>query len=77
MYLRTGVRSIIDFVGRAAHKIPRLGWVELWAPCFKVAVAGTTGSGDATIAVSSLGWLRDFASRASADDGRGGRGVQR
>jgi sugar/nucleoside kinase (ribokinase family) len=34
--------------------------VELWAPCFKVAVAGTTGSGDATIAGFLAGLLRDL-----------------
>lgn len=32
----------------------------LWAPCFKVAVAGSTGSGDATIAGFLAGLLRDL-----------------
>ncbi|HEV8129676.1 MAG TPA: carbohydrate kinase family protein [Acidobacteriota bacterium] len=46
LYLRTA----------GAAKIPgaldALGWAEreLWAPCFKTMVVGTTGSGDATIA---------------------------
>jgi sugar/nucleoside kinase (ribokinase family) len=31
---------------------------ELWAPCFKVNVAGTTGSGDSTIAGFLAGLLR-------------------
>jgi sugar/nucleoside kinase (ribokinase family) len=34
---------------------------ELWAPCFKVKVAGTTGSGDATIAGFLAGLLRDLS----------------
>ncbi len=32
---------------------------ELWAPCFKVDVVGTTGSGDATIAGFLTALLRD------------------
>jgi sugar/nucleoside kinase (ribokinase family) len=48
MYLRTGNRDAINSI------------VELWAPCFKVAVAGTTGSGDATIAGFLAGLLRDL-----------------
>jgi hypothetical protein len=34
--------------------------VELWATCFKVAVAGTTGSGDATIAGFLAGLLNNL-----------------
>ncbi|TRZ49968.1 carbohydrate kinase family protein [bacterium] len=61
MYLRTSSRDAIDSIGRARPADPD-AWagVELWAPCFKVAVAGTTGSGDATIAGFLAGLLRDL-----------------
>jgi sugar/nucleoside kinase (ribokinase family) len=61
MYLRTGGRDAIDSIGRARPADPD-AWagMELWAPCFKVAVAGTTGSGDATIAGFLGGLLRDL-----------------
>ncbi len=61
MYLRTGGRDVINSIGRARPSDPA-AWagVELWAPCFKVAVAGTTGSGDATIAGFLAGLLRDL-----------------
>jgi len=51
LYLRTGDQMAMSAMGRAAPSQPA-AWAakELWAPCFKVAVAGTTGSGDATIA---------------------------
>jgi len=51
MYLRTGDQLQVESMGRARPSDPG-AWAgkELWAPCFKVAVAGTTGSGDATIA---------------------------
>jgi sugar/nucleoside kinase (ribokinase family) len=50
-YLRTAGVTTIDQLGRAAPT-DRAAWAdrELWAPCFKVEVVGTTGSGDATIA---------------------------
>jgi sugar/nucleoside kinase (ribokinase family) len=61
MYLRTGSRDALNSMGRACPSNPD-AWaeVELWAPCFKVAVAGTTGSGDATIAGFLAGLLRDL-----------------
>jgi sugar/nucleoside kinase (ribokinase family) len=61
MYLRTGGRDVINSIGRARPSDPDT-WagVELWAPCFKVAIAGTTGSGDATIAGFLAGLLRDL-----------------
>ncbi|RYG48639.1 sugar kinase [bacterium] len=34
------------------------GAVEVWEPCRRVTVAGTTGSGDATIAGFLFGWLQ-------------------
>ena len=51
LYLRTGNSIHIESMGRARPRSSD-AWAsrELWAPCFKVAVAGTTGSGDATIA---------------------------
>jgi len=51
MYLRTHERILDRSMGRAQPSRPG-EWAgeELWAPCFKVAVAGTTGAGDATIA---------------------------
>ena len=59
LYLRT-----TDEVARLAPLAARLGidagsWVgrELLAPCFEVAVAGTTGSGDCTIAGFLAGML--------------------
>ena len=61
MYLRTGGGDAIESIGRARPSNPD-SWagVELWAPCFKVAIAGTTGSGDATIAGFLAGLLRDL-----------------
>ncbi len=61
MYLRTGSPKAIESIGRA-HPSNHKAWagVELWAPCFKVEVAGTTGSGDATIAGFLAGLLRDL-----------------
>jgi sugar/nucleoside kinase (ribokinase family) len=50
-YLRTGDKPALQKMGRAAPQ-DLSSWKnqELWAPCFQVDVAGTTGSGDATIA---------------------------
>jgi sugar/nucleoside kinase (ribokinase family) len=62
LYLASGSRS--EGIGRAAP----LNWaewlnVELWAPCFQVEVAGTTGAGDATIAGLLMAWLRSMSPR--------------
>jgi sugar/nucleoside kinase (ribokinase family) len=59
-YLRTAGLAAIDQLGRAAPS-DRAAWAdrELWAPCFKVDVIGTTGSGDATIAGFLTALLRD------------------
>lgn len=61
MYLRTADRTMINAMGRAHPSKPE-AWAgkELWAPCFKVTVAGTTGSGDATIAGLLGALLRDL-----------------
>jgi sugar/nucleoside kinase (ribokinase family) len=62
MYLRTCEQSQMESMGRARPLEPDL-WAgkELWAPCFKVAVAGTTGSGDATIAGFLCALLRGLS----------------
>ena len=62
LYLRTSDRLQMDSMGRAGPSNPD-AWAskELWAPCFKVTVAGTTGSGDATIAGFLAALLRDLS----------------
>ncbi|HTP07408.1 MAG TPA: carbohydrate kinase family protein [Anaerolineae bacterium] len=64
-YLRTASVTAIDRLGRATPT-DRGAWAdrELWAPCFKVEVIGTTGSGDATIA----GFLSALLREASPAD---------
>jgi sugar/nucleoside kinase (ribokinase family) len=61
LYLRTAARSAIDALGTARPSDPA-AWAgrQLWAPCFRVDVVGTTGSGDATIAGFLSGLLRDM-----------------
>jgi sugar/nucleoside kinase (ribokinase family) len=61
MYLRTNDRILDRSMGRAQPARPD-EWTgqELWAPCFKVAVAGTTGAGDATIAGFLGALIRDL-----------------
>jgi sugar/nucleoside kinase (ribokinase family) len=51
LYVRTADRLAIETLGTARPSDPA-AWAdkELWAPCFKVDVVGTTGAGDATIA---------------------------
>jgi sugar/nucleoside kinase (ribokinase family) len=51
MYLRTSQAHALAGMGRATPPAPD-AWAnrELWAPCFRVKVAGTTGAGDAAIA---------------------------
>jgi sugar/nucleoside kinase (ribokinase family) len=62
LYLRSGTSVLIKSIGRACPSDPdALASKELWAPCFKVTVAGTTGSGDATIAGFLAGFLRDLS----------------
>lgn len=59
MYLRTSNKTGLTKMGPAAP-VDLDAWAnqELWAPCFKVNVAGTTGSGDSTIAGFLAGLLR-------------------
>jgi sugar/nucleoside kinase (ribokinase family) len=51
LFLRTAGRAALGALGRAAPADAG-AWAGrmLWSPCFQVDVAGTTGSGDATIA---------------------------
>jgi sugar/nucleoside kinase (ribokinase family) len=51
LYLRTAAEKRLGEMGRARPANPA-AWAgrELWAPCFRVQVAGTTGAGDATVA---------------------------
>jgi sugar/nucleoside kinase (ribokinase family) len=60
LYLRTAGQSALEALGRARPSDPA-AWVdkELWAPCFKVTVVGTTAAGDATVAGFLSALLRD------------------
>ena len=51
LYAHTGSRAALEAMGRARPAdVGAWAGRELWAPCFAVGVAGTTGAGDATIA---------------------------
>ncbi|GAB4453082.1 MAG: hypothetical protein Kow0031_35370 [Anaerolineae bacterium] len=59
LYLRTAGAAALAGMGRA--RPPDVAaWAnrELWAPCFKTSVVGTTGAGDAAIAGLLAGLLR-------------------
>ena len=60
-YLRTAGGAVLQAMGRARPS-DAAAWAdrELWAPCFKVDVVGTAGSGDATIAGFLSALLRDM-----------------
>ncbi len=60
-YLRTADASLLQHIGRA-QPADLQSWSnrELWAPCFRVKVVGTTGSGDSTIAGFLSALLRDL-----------------
>lgn len=63
-YLRTASLESLQGMGRAAPPdLPAWSDQVLWAPCFRVDVVGTTGSGDATIAGFLSALLRDFLPR--------------
>jgi D-glycero-alpha-D-manno-heptose-7-phosphate kinase len=50
-YLRSADAGVLSNLGRARPvDLPAWSNRELWAPCFRVKVVGTTGSGDSTIA---------------------------
>jgi len=61
-YLRTSNQASMVSLGRAAPD-DTSRWInqELWSPCFKVNVIGTTGSGDATIAGFLAALLRNMS----------------
>jgi sugar/nucleoside kinase (ribokinase family) len=61
MYVHTAGRAAIEGMGTVRPSDPT-AWAdrELWAPCFRVEVAGTTGAGDAAIAGFLAGLLRDL-----------------
>lgn len=62
LYLRTAGEAAWQDAGRGRPADPA-GWAdkELWTPCFRVDVAGTTGSGDATIAGFLAALLRGLS----------------
>jgi sugar/nucleoside kinase (ribokinase family) len=61
MYVRTAGLAAVEALG-AARPTDASAWTdrELWAPCFRADVAGTTGAGDAAIAGFLAGLLRDL-----------------
>lgn len=59
LYLRSSDKTELAKIGPAAPmNLDAWANQELWAPCFKVKVVGTTGSGDSTIAGFLAGLLR-------------------
>jgi sugar/nucleoside kinase (ribokinase family) len=56
LYLRTAKAARLQFMKPEDQE--KWASKEFWAPCFKVNVAGTTGSGDATIAGFLAAFLR-------------------
>ncbi len=61
-YLRTSDAATLAEMGRARPS-DLAAWAdrEVWAPCFRVDVVGTTGSGDSTIAGFLSALLRDLS----------------
>ncbi len=66
LYLRTANANTLTQIGRCQLDNPT-DWTnrELWAPCFSTHIAGTTGSGDATIAGFLMGLLRGMTPHAT------------
>lgn len=64
-YLRTS--AIAAAIGRLPLDASAWADVEVWAPCFRVQVVGTTGSGDATIAGLLAAMLRGFSPRQAVN----------
>jgi len=62
LYLRTAGQMTLEKMGRA-RPADLNAWAEkeFWAPCFRVHVLGTTGSGDATIAGFLSSLLRNLS----------------
>ncbi len=62
LYLKTGDSKSFERMGRARpSNVSTWANRELWSPCFKAEVVGTTGAGDATIAGFLAALLRDDA----------------
>lgn len=62
LYMRTAPHATLRDLGRACpSNLAAWSDRELWAPCFRVDVVGTLGSGDATIAGFLSGLLRDLS----------------
>jgi len=60
LYVRTGSLETLSGMGRGAPAdLDHWADQELWSPCFEVKVAGTAGSGDATIAGFLSALLRE------------------
>jgi sugar/nucleoside kinase (ribokinase family) len=67
LYVRTASTDRLVMLGRAAPSDqPRWANTELWAPCFRANLVGTTGSGDATIAGFLSALLRDLSPEMAA-----------
>ena len=66
-YLRTGSTQCLAGMGRARPaNVGQWADREIWAPCFKVQVVGTAGSGDCTIAGFLTALLRDLSPSEAA-----------
>lgn len=62
LYLRVGSAEVLQGLGKVRPTY-FTAWsnYEAWQPCYQVDVAGTTGSGDATIAGFLSAFLRDMS----------------
>lgn len=62
LYLQTARREALTKMGRGGPSdLDSWADQELWSPCYEVTVAGTAGSGDATIAGFLSALLRDYS----------------
>ncbi len=65
LYMST--QSALTDLGRATPQVKQ-AWegIELWAPCFRAEVVGTTGAGDATVAGLLMGLLKGMSANEAA-----------